>query len=198
MISGLRSDLLTAILFLLIPSAFFMTLANASEFDVEALMDMLSSVRKSEASFTETRHVAMLDSPLVLTGTLSYQRPNRLEKKVNAPHSERLSVEGDKLTFESKGKTKVVALDQEPALRAFVESVRATRSGDQATLERFYQLDLTGDPGAWTLTLKPNDSAMRRQVKAIVMSGQNERILEIEVLEAGGDRSIMVINEQAS
>jgi hypothetical protein len=198
MISGLRSDSLKPKVLLLAVSVFFAALANASEFDVDALMDMLSSVRKSEASFTETRHLAMLDSPLVLTGTLSYSRPDRLEKKVNAPHSERLSVEGDKLTFESKGKVKVVALDREPVLRAFVESIRATRSGDQAALERFYQLDLTGDPGAWTLTLKPNDSSMRRQVKAIVMSGQNERIVEIEVLETGGDRSIMVINEKAS
>jgi outer membrane lipoprotein-sorting protein len=172
--------------------------AHAAEFEVAELMDMLSSVKKSEASFTETKHMAMLEAPLVLSGTLSYDRPDRLEKKTITPYSERMSVEGNKLTFETKGKAKVLALDQQPALRAFVESIRATRAGDLPALERFYQLDLNGGAGAWTLTLKPNDAAVRKQVRAIVMSGQNERILQVEVLETGGDRSIMVINEELS
>lgn len=172
--------------------------AHAAELEVSELMNILSSVKKSEASFTETRHIAMLEAPLVLSGTLSYNHPDKIEKKVTAPYDERLSVEGNKLTYESKGKPKALMLDQQPTLRAFVEGIRATRSGDLSTLERFYQVDLTGSAGAWTLTLKPNDAAVRKQVKAIVMSGQNERILQVEVLETGGDRSIMVINEELS
>jgi hypothetical protein len=174
------------------------SVAYAAEFEVAELMDMLSSVRKSEARFTETRHMAMLDEPLVLSGTLSYMRPDKIEKKVTSPYSERLSIDGNTLTFETKGETKALMLDHEPLLRAFVESVRATRSGDVSTLERFYEIDLTGDAGAWTLTLRPNDAAVRKQVKAVVMSGQNERILQVEVFETGGDRSIMVIDEELS
>jgi outer membrane lipoprotein-sorting protein len=173
-------------------------LAHGGQFDLAELMHLLATVKQSSARFTETKHMALLDQPLVSSGTLSYTRPDKLEKKTIEPFRERLSVEGDTLTLETKGKSKVLPLDNQPMLRALVASIRATRAGDLAALERSYQLDLLGEPGAWTLTLKPHDAAVRQHLKSIVMSGQNERILQVEVFETGGDRSIMVISEELS
>lgn len=192
MISGVRIRLLSFTLVLL--CAF----AHAESFEITELMHLLATVERSEARFIETKHMALLEQPLVLTGTLSYERPHKLEKLVTSPYRERLAVQGDQLTVETKGKSKTLPLDRQPMLRAFVESIRATRAGDLPALEKYYELDLTGDAGAWTLTLKPYDPAMRKQVKAVVMSGQNERVVQVEVFESGGDRSTMVINEDLS
>ncbi len=192
MISGARIRFLSFALVL------FCAFAHAQSFEITELMHMLATVEQSRARFTETRHIALLEQPLILSGTLSYDRPDRLEKKVMTPYSERLSVDGNQLTLETKGKSKVLPLNEQPMLRALVASIRATRAGDLGTLERYYQLDLGGDEGAWTLTLKPYDPAVKKQIRAIVMSGQNERILQVEVFETGGDRSIMVISEELS
>ncbi|MGH8726699.1 MAG: LolA-related protein [Burkholderiales bacterium] len=178
--------------------ALVMMSANVYAFDVHELMDTLARVEKSDARFTETKHIALLDKPLVLSGTLSYARPDRLEKNVLSPQSERFVLDGNTLTIEAKGKRRTLTLEQQPLLRAFVESIRAARAGDLRALERHYQLDLTGSADAWTLTLKPNDSAARKHLKAIVLSGQNEHIVQVEIFETGGDRSIMVLNEKLS
>src|SRR5262252_2742680 len=101
---------------------------------------MLGSVQSATARYVETRESALLKSPLVIKGTLSYRRPDRLEKHVREPQDERITVEGGQLTLESRAQNrrKTIAIASAPGLAALVESIRATRAGDLDALRRHY------------------------------------------------------------
>ena len=176
-------------------SAFGPPQAAAADLRVEELMRSLAQVRSRTASFVERKHVAILNAPLESSGTLVYTAPGRLEKHTAAPRAESLVLDGDRLTVEDRGRgqSRTLALPEQPVIQAFVEGVRSTLAGDLATLTRFYQVALDGNERRWRLTLKPREQPMQEFVSEVRISGSLDRIRTIEIVETGGDRSVMTI-----
>lgn len=187
MISGARSWL--ALLWLACAPAL------AQGWTLDALMGEMAAVPASRSRFVETRHLALLSRPLELKGSLSYERPNRLTKHVESPFDELLTVNGEALSLvnKTKGEQRFLSLREQPALRALVESVRATLAGDNALLERHYRVQFSGTRQAWRLHLVPRDAQLRGYVESITLSGAAARVQRIEALEGNGDRSVMTI-----
>jgi hypothetical protein len=131
---------------------------------------------------------------------LIYVAPGRLEKHVLSPRRESLILEGDTLVVDRKkaGERRSYALQENPVIWAFAEGIRSTLAGDLHTLERFYEVSLEGDARLWRLRLKPTEPQMRRLASEIVLGGSGTWVGVIEILEAGGDRSVMTITRDAA
>jgi hypothetical protein len=172
--------------------------AAQARYAVEELMASLAAGGDSSVEFVETRHSSALRTPLVTRGELRYAPPARLERRVRVPVEERYLVDGDRVTIERKGGTpRTVSLAAQPALGAFLESIRATLRGDLATLRRFHRVELEGEPAGWTLVLLPSDPEMAELVSVIRISGSGGRLAAMEVLETGGDRIVTRFGEGA-
>jgi outer membrane lipoprotein-sorting protein len=169
--------------------------AVGADWGAEQLMQALGAVKSSQARFVERKHVAILNAPLETSGRLVYRAPDRLEKHTLSPQRESLVLEGDLLTFSNpeRKQRRTLALQDYPVVWAFVESIRSTLAGDLATLSRFYEVALDGSEREWHLTLKPSDPRVRESVREIRIGGRRETITGIEIIEAGGDRSVMTI-----
>ena len=172
--------------------------ARAADFELPALMELLAAVPAAKDSFTETKYSAVLSTPLLLKGTLAYVRPDRLEKSVHAPYEERTVIAGNSVTMENRTlqQTRTFSLASSAPVSAFVESMRATLAGDRMALERHYRVQLEGKPEAWTMTLLPREEKLAALVKSIRIAGVRERLKRIEVDEASGDRSVMLISPE--
>ena len=162
-------------------------------------MRELSQVKSARGKFVERKYLAMLNAPLESSGTLVYLAPGRLEKHMLSPRQESLILDGETLIIENKDKgQRRLALQEHPVVWAFVESIRSTLTGDLATLERFYEVSLAGDAGAWRLRLKPREARMRQAASEITLGGSGTWVNLIEIVEAGGDRSVTVITRETS
>ncbi len=173
--------------------------AAAAEWGIEQLMRSLGQVKSARANFVERKYLAVLDQPLVQSGTLVYTAPGRLEKFTARPRPETLVLEQDKLILENKarGERRTLVLQEHPAIWAFVESFRATLAGDLQTLNRFYRTDLEGDETRWRLTLRPSEPRMQALVSEIRIEGSRSRLRTIEITETVGNRSVMTMTEIA-
>lgn len=157
---------------------------------VDALMADLARTTEASVSFVETRQSSLLKSPLEIRGELFFRRPDRLERRVVSPYAARYVVEGDSVTIEQgDGKPARVPLDAQPALRPFIESIRATLRGDAATLRRFYKVSVTGNATRWRLDLLPSDPSMVEYVASVSIVGGDGKLASMEVVEPNGDRS---------
>lgn len=163
-----------------------------ARFGLPEVMAAMAKVPASRAEFVETKTIALLAKPLTLTGTLRYERPGTLERHVRTPVEERMLVEGDRLTLENvaQGTKRSFALQSNPVMWAFVESVRGTLAGNRAALERFYWVRVEGERSGWVVNLDPRDAQMAELVQQIRVFGSADRIDRIEVYEANGDRSV--------
>jgi outer membrane lipoprotein-sorting protein len=198
MISGMKACA-SAVLALILACAVAGAAAATAPLNAGELMQMLASVDRVTARFVETRTSTMLSTPLVLQGTLAYRRPDRIEKFVQTPYEERMVIEGGRLTLEKPGgsRTKALSISSAPGVAALVESIRATRAGDLAALQRYYALEIEGGRAQWTLTLRPLDPQLAGVVRSIAVAGNDARIVRVSVEEIAGDRSVMEISERA-
>jgi outer membrane lipoprotein-sorting protein len=169
--------------------------AAGADWSAEQLMRALAAVKSSQAMFVERKHVAILTAPLESRGRLVYRAPDRLEKHTLSPRRESLVLEGDELTLESpdRKQRRTVRLQDQPVVRAFVESIRSTLAGDLATLNSFYAIRLEGSERQWRLTLKPADRQVQELVTEIRIAGSRDAVASVEFLETSGDRTVMTI-----
>lgn len=171
--------------------------AGDETFGLPALMRALAAVPAAEARFTEVRRLQVLTAPLELRGTLRYVRPDRLERRVQAPYVETILIEGGRVSVDSpsRGVRRSYALASLPAAYALVESLRATLAGDFAALERHYQLKLAGTREDWLLGLTPRDPGVAAMLAEVRLHGAGSRITRIEYDEALGDRTVITLRE---
>ncbi len=143
--------------------------AQEEPWDFARLMAQLAQVQATQARYSEVRRVAVLQKPLQLSGTLLYERPALIEKRQILPFR----------------------------VAALVESLRATLAGDGAELERLYSVRVGGTRQRWTLALTPREIEVAGVVKSIGIAGSGSRIVRLEILEPGGDGSVMTIHEKS-
>jgi Outer membrane lipoprotein carrier protein LolA-like len=193
--AGLRARVAHAVSVLLLAS--LPAAAQEEPWDFARLMAELAQVQTSRARYSEVKRVAMLQKPLQLSGTLLYERPARIEKHQILPSREAIRVDGDRLTVEREGKTREVRLQNVPLIAALVESLRATLAGDGTELERLFSVRVEGTRQRWTLALTPREVEIAGVVKRIAIAGSGSRLARIEILEPGGDGSVMTIHEES-
>ena len=173
--------------------------ADAAQWDVSDLMQLLSQQKTRKASFVETKYIAALQQPLQASGELSFTAPDRLEKRIIKPKSEAVVLEGNKLLIErSNGRKLTLALSERPEISGFVESIRATLIGDRSALEKFYSVVVSGSAEQWQLSLTPLQPQMLKIISAIHIAGAHAVINTIEFMQADGDRSVMTIHDEAA
>ena len=192
---GGRSLSVTFILLLFLLSS-HSGLASQTPWSLSRLTAALAQDVDSTVRFSEERQLQYLTEPLFLEGTLTFKPPGYLERQVIQPEWQRMIIDGDLVTIEENWKdppTRVLLSDY-PALEAFVVALRSVLAGDQRSLERTYATALEGTEGAWLLSLTPRPQQLRDAVSEIRITGAGSNILSIEVMEAGGDRSIITIH----
>jgi hypothetical protein len=168
----------------------------SGDWSLSDLMARLGETRTGSASFVERHFVALVREPLQSSGVLSYQPPDRLEKRTLLPRPARLLLSGSRVTIERDGASpQTIALSDYPEIGALVEGVRATLSGDLATLERFYAVSLQGNAGDWSLRLVPLSPRTQALVREIRIAGRGGSLARIDTEAADGDRTEMIITQ---
>ena len=169
------------------------TLVQAAGFDVAALMSLLKSAHPGSATFHETKHIAVLDTPVETSGELRFTPPDHLEKRSVGLNAETLIADHDTVVIERGGRRQTISLSQYPEIGVFIDSIRGTLAGDRAALEKAYELSLTGTATQWALKLVPRDASLQRIVKTIDIEGTQGQVRRVEIQQADGDRSLMTI-----
>jgi outer membrane lipoprotein-sorting protein len=179
---------------LLLPAG---TRADEHSWTLSDLITGLAQDSPSTVGFSEVRRLQYLTEPLYLEGTLSFEPPARLERLVLRPTRERMIVDGDLLTIEASRNTMParVMLSDHPALDGFITALRSVLAGDQKTLERIYTIELEGGEASWSLRLTPKSERLRAAVSEVRIDGAGHEIATVEVIETGGDRSMITISK---
>lgn len=168
----------------------------AADWALSDLMHSLAQKKSGKASFVEKKYIGILDKPLESSGELSFEAPDRLEKRTLKPNPEVMLLDGDKLTITLHDKRPLyLRLQDHPEVAALVDSIRGTLSGDQVALEKNYALEFTGVQSKWQLTLTPVQKAVTKVVSQIRIGGADANLKTITFDQVDGDRSEMTISK---
>jgi Outer membrane lipoprotein carrier protein LolA-like len=164
--------------------------------DLDALMRLLAMRQHGHVQFVEQQFLSVLDHPLESSGEMSYDAPDRLEKRTLKPKAQTLVLEHGVLTARRGHRTYVMELRDYPQVVPFVESIRATLAGDRAALERFFRVQFDGTLAHWTLLLVPVDATLAGAVKDIRIEGERDAIRTVQIRHSDGDRSLLSIGPE--
>jgi hypothetical protein len=190
--------LLARCVLLLVGGPLALAAAAADNSDLDRVMGALAQRKHGHVSFEEKKFIALLDRPVESSGELSYDAPDRLEKRTIKPKPESLVLQGGIVSAQRGRHHYVLDLKQYPQVVPFIESIRATLAGDRAALERVFKVDFAGSFEHWTLGLAPLDSKLAKTVKEIHIEGEKDLVDSVEIREADGDRSLLTIGAAAS
>lgn len=169
--------------------------AQAAQFTLGQLMDLLANATHGSATFIEKKYISILDQPVESSGELLFVPPGRLEKRTLKPKAETLVLDGDVLTVERQLQRHVLQLRDYPEVAAMIVSIRATLAGDRTALESVYRLGFEGRRERWTLVLTPLDTRVGSVIARIRMEGRLGEVRTVEILQADGDRSVMSVRK---
>ncbi len=171
-----------------------LTAVGADPLDLTQLMQTLGKVKAGEATFTEQRHVAMLEQTLQSSGKLSFEAPDIFVRETLKPRPERIAINGNTLTLSQGTRTRTMALDSAPEAAVIVEAIRGTLTGNKDVLERHFNTRVSGNAQLWFLELVPREARLRSQVTSVRVAGQQGVVREVLVSMPDGDRSVMSID----
>ena len=186
---------LRLIRFVLVSLAFWPAVNHAADWDIDQLMQGLAQTRSGHVSFVEKKSIAMLDKPVESSGELIYSAPDHLEKRTLKPKPETMILDSGTLLIERGRQKNSLQMQDYPELAVFIDSIRSTLAGDRKALERNYRLSLEGTGPNWTLQLIPVDEKMLAVVKRIRIAGARDFVNRIEIFQADGDSSVMLIEK---
>ena len=173
--------------------AFALPAHAQAPFDLVQLMQTLAQVKAGEATFVETRTVAMLERTLQSSGRLSFEAPDSFVRETLKPRREKIAVVGNSVTMSLGSRTRTVPLDSVPEAAVIMEAIRGTLTGNRDAIERNFTPSVTGTPQRWTLELKPREPRLRELVIAVRLVGEKALVREVTVAMADGDKSVMTI-----
>jgi len=173
-------------------------LADAGDGGLDQIMSLLKMRRHGRVEFIEQHFMSVLDHPIESSGDMSYDAPDRLEKRTLKPRAETLLLEGGVLTVERGHGRHVIDLRTYPQIAPFVESIRATLAGDRGALERVFRIEFAGDPQRWSLTLVPLDARAAKNVAQVRIVGAQDQLQQVEIRQPDGDRSLMTLRPSAA
>ena len=185
--------LLLALVLMLVP-----VVGQAAEWDLDQLLRGLAQIRSDHSSFVEKKFIAMLDKPVESSGELFYTAPGHLEKRTIKPRPESMILDHGTLVIERGRQVHRLQSKDYPELAAFIDSIRGILAGEREALERNYRLSLDGTAERWTLELLPVDEKMQAAVKRIRIAGARNAVRSVEITQADGDSSLMLIEKLAA
>jgi outer membrane lipoprotein-sorting protein len=174
---------------------------NAQELsskEVEAFLSRLSESRGGaamQAKFREERRLALMDKPVIETGTVSFLPPDRFRRQVHGGSLTLCDGEVLWLYYPQFGEAEKYTLSSNRPLR---ESVAAMTSGfGLQNLSKNYNVQAWKTPDGYRVQLTPKASSLRKAAAEIQVDISNELSAKrVEITGPEGDRTFITFSNE--
>lgn len=162
--------------------------ASANQpFELASLLERIRVEPPARVAFSEQRQNRLLKEPMVLGGHLAYLDAGHLQKVVETPFSETLSVEGDEIALSGNGRERRLSLRNRQSFRVMLQGIEAVMAGDVAVLEEHFEVALTGDEADWRIDLVPRSGRLAKRLQGMTVAGAGDRVQSIRFELADGE-----------
>jgi len=120
------------------------------------------------ARFTQTKHLSLLDEPLVSTGRFAFKRPDRMRLEIETPRPVVVVINGRQVSIPGLSAGDQQQLSLTPMTAMFTE-LGAMFGGSAATLGNHFEISATPADGAIEVTLRPTVPDWQRLFRTIVL-----------------------------
>ena len=163
----------------------------SSAFSQQDLIALLQKSQNVQGGFTQQRFLKSLSKPIVSRGKFVLLANKGLLWQMQQPFAVDLRVKKDGI-MQWNGSQWVAnnKLGQSEQINLFLGLL----SGDISALSAQFDLQLSGSPQQWRLTLTPSSLLMKQIFNHIIIKGDG-LVREIELDEKQGDRTLILFSQ---
>ena len=170
-------------------------LASAQTPTVEQRLADLRRTPPLTEVFHEISFRKALRAPLVSAGRLHWHGGMAFMREVDAPYRETSRLRDDTLVVtRDNGRERIIPLARAPELGVLFGAQAALFAGDQAGIERDFEIDYTPGP-RWRLRLLPREPRLRARVSALELRGGSDGP-DCLILDQEGAQTLTVLGER--
>lgn len=147
-----------------------------------------ASTRTIDARFVQTKHLSLLDEPLVSTGRFRFRRPDHVRLDVETPRPTTILIAGRSVTIPGMAAAEQTAVAGSPMAAMFTE-LGALFAGTLDRAPAHFRIDARGAGDAIEVTLTPTAPDYQRLLRTITLrfGGPATLIQSMRLDEALGD-----------
>jgi outer membrane lipoprotein-sorting protein len=169
-----------------------------SEKEVDALLSRLAESRGGsamQANFREERRLALMEKPVIESGTVSFLPPNKFRRQVDGGSLTVCDGETLWLYYPQFDEVEKYTLSSNRSLR---ESVSAMTSGiGLQNLARDYSIQGWRIPGGYRIKLNPKTSSLRKAVAEIQVEISDQLFAKrLDIIGTEGDRTTITFSNE--
>ncbi|WP_434608177.1 outer membrane lipoprotein carrier protein LolA [Pseudomonas sp. D2-30] len=167
----------------------------AQAFDLQQLSDQLARPDVIHGQFIQEKHLRALPQPLVSKGRFVLAKNQGLLWLLQTPLQQDYRITAKGIARRDGSTWQIL-----PNKSAGAQQNRlflAVLQGDSSGLQRDFELNLSGEPQQWRLTLTPRSALLKQVFHQINIDG-GQLVQRIELLEAQGDSTVLLMRESTS
>jgi outer membrane lipoprotein-sorting protein len=148
-----------------------------------------ASTQSIDARFVQTKHLSLLDEPLVSTGRFRFRRPDHVRLDVETPHPSTILIAGRSVTIPGLPATEQRAVADSPMAAMFTE-LGAVFAGNLDHAPAHFTIVARGEGDAIEVTLTPTAADFQRLFRTIALrfAGPDTMVTSMRLDDALGDR----------
>jgi hypothetical protein len=164
----------------------------------QTVLKRLARPGSAQVAFVEVSYRGMLDRPLITSGTMKWLGGDKLERDVEKPYKAVAKIGDGQMSVERPGHpAQTMPISRAPQMGAILAGFRALLGGDIAQLSQDFEVQATGDPARWLLTLTPRSSELKHRVRSIQIDGRDDAPRCMTLNETDGDTTITLLGALA-
>jgi outer membrane lipoprotein-sorting protein len=155
-----------------------------------------SDTRTISARFTQTKHLSLLDEPLVSTGRFVFQRPDHMRLEIESPRSATILIRGRDISIPGISESDKQQLAMTPMAAMFSE-LGAMFSGAPAQLRQHFAVTATPIDNGIQVTLTPTVPEWQKLFRTIQLrfAGADLLMSTMHLDDALGDQLDIVMSD---
>lgn len=156
---------------------------------LQALEDAQADLRTLDARFVQTKHVTLLEAPIVSRGRFRFQRPDKVRLDVESPQAAVILIDGRTVRLPGVAEADVAAMGATPMAAMFTELGALLGGQVRGTLAEFQVHAAATDDGI-AVRLNPMRPEWQRLFRSIdlTFAGQPLTVRTLHLDDALGDR----------
>jgi outer membrane lipoprotein-sorting protein len=156
---------------------------------LEVLKAAQASTQTVDARFVQTKHLSLLDEPLVSTGRFRFRRPDHVRLDVETPQPSTILIAGRSVTIPGLAASEQRALADSPMAAMFTE-LGAVFAGNLDRAPAHFTVEARGAGDAIEVSLTPTAPDYQRLFRTIALrfAGPQTIIESMRLDDALGDR----------
>ncbi len=136
---------------------------------LQAIESAQADTRTVSARFTQTKHLSLLDEPLVSTGRFIFKRPDRVRLDIDTPRAATVLVNGRDIAIPGMSESDKRQIGMTPMAQLFTE-LGAMFGGSPSALSQHFDVEAHAVPHGVAVTLIPRLPDWQRLFRRIELT----------------------------